>query len=283
MGPSATRLRSLVSSLAIVAAGCVLDDVTLEGLECPCADGWVCDEARNLCVESLEPDGGPVDAGDPTVDAGLEEDGGPSGDDGGPTDAFSPDEGVDAFSPFTTIPDGASLRVDVGPTESAGWPSLLDNGMMVGPVGTVEGDPTDVTFAAAGFTGTQTMGAASNDFGWPLTASQDSLWVGSFDGHDAALLERGTITVSSLPPGRYRVVLFASRTGDDAGIGRLTRYTIDGTQQELEVSDNTSDRAMFTGVSPDAAGDLEIAVEVSPNGTGRFGYIGVAIITREGA
>ncbi len=91
------------------------------------------------------------------------------------------------------------------------------------------------------------------------------------------------MTLSRLPPGTYRVVLFASRTGDDSGIGRLTRYTIDGAEQDLEVSDNTSNRVTFSGVSPDADGNLEIAVEVSPDGTGRFGYIGVAIVTREGA
>ncbi len=173
MGPYATRLGSLVIGL-VGLAGCVLDDVTLEGLECPCADGWVCDESRNECVESLDTTDGGTDASVPESDAGPEEDGGLE-EDGGPTDGGAPDEGVDAFSPWTPIADGASLRVDVGPMASAGWPSILDVGGMAGPVETVEGDATEVIFTAAGFTGTQTMGSDSNDFGWPLTASQDSL------------------------------------------------------------------------------------------------------------
>lgn len=280
----------LVPWLAVPAGGCILGDVDLEGLECPCAAGWVCDTARNLCIESAgpRPDGG-VDAEAPrdaATDGAAPTDGGErdAGEaDGGPTDGGQPDEGVDAFSPWTAIADGASLRIDLGPMVSAGWPSIAGATGMAGPVETVEGDATEVIFTAAGFEGTQVNGADSNDFGWPLTASVDSIWTGSFDGHDAALASRGTLTLSQLPPGSYRVVLFASRSGDDAGIGRLTRYTIGGVHQDLEVSDNTSNRITFSGVSPDAAGDLEVAVEISPEGTGRFAYLGVAIVNREGS
>jgi hypothetical protein len=40
----------LLSALAWV-PGCVLEPLSLEGASCPCADGWVCDEATDTCIE----------------------------------------------------------------------------------------------------------------------------------------------------------------------------------------------------------------------------------------
>jgi hypothetical protein len=40
-------------AIAALLAGCVIDDVNLEGKACPCASGWVCDSIRNVCVRSL--------------------------------------------------------------------------------------------------------------------------------------------------------------------------------------------------------------------------------------
>jgi hypothetical protein len=48
-----------------VLAGCIFGDVSLDGKQCPCASGYVCDDAINTCVRELEPrDGSVGDAGD---------------------------------------------------------------------------------------------------------------------------------------------------------------------------------------------------------------------------
>ena len=104
-------------------------------------------------------------------------------------------------------------------------------------------------------------------------------WLGSFDGHGPGLSELGVIELSDVPDGSYELVLFASRSGDDGGLGRLTRFTVVGGSQELEVSDNASNVVTFSNLTPQN-GSLTIEVRVSPNGTGRFGYLGSLQLTK---
>ncbi len=90
--------------LALAPSACVLADVSLEGRQCPCVDGFVCNTSTNLCVpvEGPDEDGGTRDAGDVARDGGFDpnrdggppppRDGGPPRDagpgrDGGPRDA----------------------------------------------------------------------------------------------------------------------------------------------------------------------------------------------------
>ena len=65
----------------VLAVGCVLPDVALDDRPCPCAAGWVCDEANDVCVRSSDRDGGrAVDAGpsrdgavlDGAIDGGID-------------------------------------------------------------------------------------------------------------------------------------------------------------------------------------------------------------------
>ena len=88
------------------------------------------------------------------------------------------------------------------------------------------------------------------------------------------------VAIGGLPPGSYTLHLYASRSGDDSGNFRLTRYTVAGVAQDLEVSDNTSTRIEYV-VAPDADGSVSIDVQVSPEGTSRFAYLGVVEITRD--
>jgi len=146
------------------------------------------------------------------------------------------------------------------------------------------GDLTDVAVRITrGFTGSNENGVPSNALGWPATVSEDVCWVGSFDSHALARLERATVTLSNLDPGRYLLVLFASREGDDNGAGRLTRYTVGGRSADLEASDNTSGVAVFDALVPDSNGDLTVDVSVSPEGSARFGYLGALTLTRTSA
>ncbi len=137
----------------------------------------------------------------------------------------------------------------------------------------------DVTLTD-GFSGVNSAGNATNTLGYPTTATSDSFYTGSFDGHTAALENRAQVTFSGLDPALdYDLALFSSRTGTDGGIGRLSRYTVDGQVIESDVSDNTSNELVFSGVSPALDGTLTLDVEVSPNGTGRFAYLGQLKLT----
>lgn len=64
-------VHGLAIALAALAPSCVVDDLDLEGLRCPCTDGWVCDVASDRCVRGAESDAGQgIDAGLADVDAG---------------------------------------------------------------------------------------------------------------------------------------------------------------------------------------------------------------------
>ena len=58
--------------IGIVLSGCILQDVSLDGKDCPCASGYVCDDETAKCVRMLTPRDAGMDAGpeDATEDAG---------------------------------------------------------------------------------------------------------------------------------------------------------------------------------------------------------------------
>ena len=94
-------------------AACTAGDVDLEGRACPCASGFTCDVARDVCVRGSGPrDGGAIDA--PLFDGGAV--------DAPPTDAGRHDAGpadagaFDASTPDGGPPDGGPL--DAGPSDT---------------------------------------------------------------------------------------------------------------------------------------------------------------------
>ncbi len=184
--------------------------------------------------------------------------------------------------PPLPVEDGDGVRVDLGPLWVDGWSPLLATRTTAGPLGTVGGRDTTARVTAWGFTGVQEGGLSDNALGLEGDVSRDSLWIGSFDGHAAALGMEARVVVRGLPAGRYRVELFASRTGTDSGNGRLTRYRIGGRHVDLEVADNAGELARFEGVSPDERGEILIRVGVSPEGSARFAYVGALWVTRTG-
>lgn len=175
---------------------------------------------------------------------------------------------------------GAEVRVDLGPAFVDGWPALGAVRGTVGPLATVDGDASTALATAWAFDGTQEGGRPDNALGLPPEVSRDTLWVGSFDGHDAALAREARVVIRGLPAGSYRVELFASRDGDDGGRGRLTRYAIGDAHEDLDAADNADRTAVFDAVAPDARGELVIRVTVSPDGAARFGYLGAIRVTR---
>lgn len=100
---------SVVIAATLLASGCVLPEVDLEGKECPCLDGFECDDVRNVCVpvgtNVTTRDGGVRDSGGATVDGGSNDggrdagfipgrDAGPRDGGGAPRDAGARDAGT---------------------------------------------------------------------------------------------------------------------------------------------------------------------------------------------
>ncbi|MEO0601496.1 MAG: hypothetical protein AAF211_08675 [Myxococcota bacterium] len=179
-----------------------------------------------------------------------------------------------------TFPVGRTIELDLGTLPTPGTNVLEDctagSATLVDTTGTATGVSVAIIQS---FTGSNEAGLPDNLLGWPETVSRDVCWVGSFDGHDAARLETATVALRGLDTGTYDLTLFASRSGDDGGIGRLTRYTVDGVSTDLEVSDNVADTVTLE-VSPDASGTIALDVAVSPDGAARFGYLGALVLTR---
>lgn len=135
--------------------------------------------------------------------------------------------------------------------------------------------------SVTGFTGTQTGGSAANSLGLPADVSADSLWVGPFDGHEAARGMTAQIEFTGFTPGQYALEFFASRDGDDGGNGRLTRYTVGARALDLEVSDNQSRTVRVDAVTPDERGTISVDVSVSHDGGARCAYAGMLRVTRQ--
>lgn len=181
---------------------------------------------------------------------------------------------------LVALPVGQSIELDIGPTTIDSWSALDAPSSATGLLRSAEGVATSVRAIASGFQGTQNGGSPANNFGWPGEVSRDSLYIGSSEGHSAALDARGFVTLRGVAPGTYEVRVFASRDGDDEGRGRLSRYRVDGDSMDLEAADNQSEQVAFAAVTPDATGTISVEVSVSPTGTARYGYIGAVIITR---
>ncbi len=130
------------------------------------------------------------------------------------------------------------------------------------------------------FTGTNQNGIGPNQLNIPESVTSDNFWVGSFDGHVEALLETATVLIAGLETNAtYSIEIFASRSGDDGGNGRLTQYTLNNQSQDLEVSDNTANSIIFNGLTGSESQTL--SVQVSSDGSARFAYLGGLIITRD--
>jgi len=180
---------------------------------------------------------------------------------------------------------GRTASIDFGDVAGAGpWNSISDTiGAAVDVVDDM-GTVTQVDVVTSAFTGKNTEGVGANTLGYPQEVSGDTFWQGSFTDHaDALTVPPGVVVISGLDPAStYDLVMMGSRTGNDGGLFRLTRYTIDGVSQDLEASDNASEVVTFSGVSPNGNGDITLTVEVSPAGTGKFAYINLLEITNAG-
>lgn len=194
--------------------------------------------------------------------------------------------GGPAGNALSPLQGGAEILIDFGgdnrPTASP-WNNFTEYLTGSSVINLVDDSGTTTSVDATltdGFSGVNSAGNSSNTLGYPTTATSDSLYTGSFDGHVAALENRAQVTISGLDPSlQYDLALFSSRTGTDSGMGRLTRYTVDGQTIDFDVSDNTDTEVLFESLAVATDGTLTLDVEVSPDGTGRFAYLGQLKLT----
>jgi len=193
--------------------------------------------------------------------------------------------------PEKTFIKGDSIVIDFGSMsmqtlQGMGFNNIINSSISAGiEQKKVGGGRTNIAVKVSGaFEFINSNGLDQNVFSYPASASSDSFATGSFTSHTVALDESGQITISNLnPEHKYTVKLFASREGDDSGRGRLTRYQVNNMYKDLEVSDNQGNQIVFSGLTTTDSGELIIDVMVSPNGLGRFAYLGVLELISEGS
>ncbi len=86
-----------LAALGQLGLACAIPDIELDGLPCPCANGFECDPATSTCVREVGVDGGSHADGGPDARGGL--DSGP-GTDGGTQELDGGTVGADASSCF---------------------------------------------------------------------------------------------------------------------------------------------------------------------------------------
>jgi predicted esterase len=190
------------------------------------------------------------------------------------------------FEPGERVPEGTHFFFDFGNAEVTASPDAnnihwnshlngagagiltsqaIDRTGMAQPLGLTLVDP---------FNGNQPGGVVDSTL-YPATAQQDTFWSGDFD-ELLAPNEQAILRFSGLPNNALcRLTIFASRTSNDGGRGRLGRYTADGKHVDLDASDNTNVSVVLENVSADEEGRLELTIQTSPDGTARFAYLGV--------
>ena len=210
------------------------------------------------------------------------------------TRTYNLSEGHDIYSWFLSkknmevvVPEslvvGNDIKVDFGISSGASpnpWNNVISiSGAVFNAIDNQLSNTTVGFVITDSFDGTNQNGIGANGLGIPETVTADNFWVGSFDDHDTALLESAEVTISGLDPlAAYDLELFASRTGDDGGRFRLTRYTIGANSQDMEVSDNITDSVIFEDIS--GSDSIVLEIRVSPDGTGRFAYLGGLKLSR---
>ncbi len=107
----------------------------------------------------------------------------------------------------------------------------------------------------------------------------DGWSLGSTAGNAATLANPAEIEIGGLVPGEaYRLVLFASRDGNDGGRGYITRYTVGDEWRDLDVANNLDRTAVFEHLVADTTGRLTLNITVAP-GTSRYAHLNVLELT----
>lgn len=142
------------------------------------------------------------------------------------------------------------------------------------------GTTNPIGFNGANSNGTTAATGTAAARGYPVTATQDSLY-GNTVTFGSGIVQSVRMVLSNLNPGeQYDLDFFASRTGA-GGDNRQTQYAITGgtgsTTVFLNASENTGTLAGATGVTPDANNQITVDLSPGPANTNanKFFYLGV--------
>ena len=201
-------------------------------------------------------------------------------------DAADATTGIKGIPPGPPPPDfkvGEAVRVDFGSiiTSMGNWNNVTTSHGSLTNATTTTGKKTTMDLAMTDtFTSSNTSGPSSNKLGWPSSVSRDTLYCGSSAGHSAGLKEPAAFELRELPAGTYKLELYASRTGKDGSLDRLTRFTVGNSSKDVEAASNLDKLAVYNSVKVGGDGKLGVTVAVSPAGNGRFCYLNGLVLTR---
>jgi predicted esterase len=110
------------------------------------------------------------------------------------------------------------------------------------------------------------------------TISQDG-WLTSENATESS--GAGVVRFSGLTPeATYRIEIFASHSNNDSGNGRVSQYKIGTQTVDLDAVNNTSNLAVFSEVTANSAGHIDLKVYPKPGTTSRYGQINALTIKR---
>lgn len=167
-----------------------------------------------------------------------------------------------------------NITETIGTSEFGELPGLVTGDGTTTDVGLVIIRP----FNGANLNGTLVSGLFAAD------ATSDSLY-GNTEVFNGKTDIFPSFKLTALDPARtYKFTLYASRTG--VGDNRETRYTLVGATTavaNLNVANNVTNVAIVSGIAPDAAGEISISLEPSPNNNNgnHFTYLGVLKLEQE--
>ena len=130
-----------------------------------------------------------------------------------------------------------------------------------------------------GFSAVNDLGAWGNTLGLPDPVAVDAFWGDMW-------MPDGQITLSNLNKSdKYDLVFYGSRR--DVGDNRETIYEVKGANSgsaSLNTSNNKSEVAVVTGITPDAEGNISILTKAGPNNNTpeRFYYLNTMIVGPRG-
>jgi len=198
-------------------------------------------------------------------------------------DATTGAKGIPPGPPPPDFPVGSVVRIDFGSQQTGAnyWNNVTTHNGSLKNARTAKGKITTMDLAMTdNFTGRNTAGVANNKLGWPPSVTSDTLYCGSSSGHSAGMKAPGAFELRELAPGNYKLELFASRMGKDGSRDRLTRFTANGAIRDLEAASNADKLALYKNLLVGSSSKIQVKVEVSPAGNGRFCYLNALVLTR---
>jgi hypothetical protein len=284
-----TSLLALAGSLvlAIAAPGCVLSPIDLGTRECPCDDGWTCDNVLRICVRGGLDAGMRLDAGPRSDASGLDAgsldaeitDASPMVLDAAETDAGPPDSGPpDSGRPDAGPPDAGPTECErLGPTAWICDDFEADLSMWEGPL--IEGRGAIAQSSTAAHGGIRSVRAETLEAGARARLGSHAV---PDVGSGRTIWARGWFRIPTMPAIDGVSVLYVGSDVGASGIAMQLRADglvagwIGPAEPDMEPYFESSAR-----LTPGVWTCLEMRIDVAdPGGAVEFFVDGVSVVRR---